>query len=264
MDDISAHSGSLSVSSLSPSQQEWLAGDAPPCPILTAQPDPSNSATSCEAQRITDPPAPLAAAAASDLSTPAPDNLDAHAPDRIVEAILFAADSPITPSRLADLAGLESAAQARTCVDALNARYAAGGMTFRIEMIARGYQMLSLPAYQPYVARLREQHGENRLSPAAMETLAIIAYKQPIIRADVEAIRGVACGEVINRLREVGLVRAVGRAEIVGRPMLYGTTKRFLDLFGLPDLADLPPLEALRVRAAASQPSDVAAGASAA
>jgi segregation and condensation protein B len=92
------------------------------------------------------------------------------------------------------------------------------------------------------------QRAQTRLSPAALETLSIIAYKQPIIRADIEAIRGVAVGEVLNRLREMGLVRIVGRAEVVGRPLLYGTTKKFLDVFGLADLEDLPPLEALNLR----------------
>ena len=78
--------------------------------------------------------------------------------------------------------------------------------------------------------------------------MSIIAYKQPVIRADIEAIRGVGCGEVVNRLREMGLIKIVGRAEIVGRPILYGTTRKFLDVFGLADLDDLPPLETLTLR----------------
>ncbi|MFN0137725.1 MAG: SMC-Scp complex subunit ScpB [Phycisphaerae bacterium] len=171
-------------------------------------------------------------------------------PERIIEAILFASDSPVMPARLADVAGLENSAAAVECVEKLNAQYAAIGLAFRIEKIARGYQMMTIASYQPYLARLHQQAGESRLSDAALETLSIIAYKQPMIRADVEAIRGVAAGDGINRLRAMGLVKIVGRAEIVGRPILYGTTKKFLDMFGLADLNDLPPLEALRVRPA--------------
>lgn len=171
-------------------------------------------------------------------------------PERIIEAILFSSDSPLTPARLADVAGLEKPAAVVDCIDKLNAQYASLGLAFRIEKIARGYQLMTLASYQPYVARLHQQAGESRLSDAALETLSIIAYKQPIIRADVEAIRGVAAGDGINRLRAIGLVKIVGRAEIVGRPILYGTTKKFLDMFGLADLGDLPPLEALRVRPA--------------
>jgi segregation and condensation protein B len=138
-------------------------------------------------------------------------------------------------------------------------------LSFRIEEIARGYQMMTLPRFQPWLAKLTAQRVQTRLSPAALETLSIVAYKQPIIRADIEAIRGVAAGEVLNRLREMGLVRIVGRAEVVGRPLLYSTTKKFLDVFGLADLDDLPPLEALnlRRRSVKADESDSAAGESA-
>ncbi|MFA5293291.1 MAG: SMC-Scp complex subunit ScpB, partial [Phycisphaerae bacterium] len=88
--------------------------------------------------------------------------------------------------------------------------------------------------------------GDNNLSPAALETLAIIAYKQPIIRADIESIRGVACGEMVRSLMYKGLVKIVGKAEILGRPLLYGTTKKFLEVFGLNDLKDLPKAEELK------------------
>jgi segregation and condensation protein B len=134
----------------------------------------------------------------------------------------------------------------------LNDKYRAAGLSFRIEEIAHGYQMLTQPQFKPWLARLAKQQAQTRLSGAALETLSIVAYKQPVIRADIEAIRGVACGEVLNRLREMGLVRIVGRAEIVGRPMLYGTTRKFLDVFGLADLDDLPPMEMLTIRRAAA------------
>lgn len=170
--------------------------------------------------------------------------------DQVIEALLFSSDTPLSAARLAELAGDGSTRNVTRRIAALNEKYAAAGLSFRIEEIARGYQMMTLPAYRPWLEKLNHQRTQTRLSPAALETLAIIAYKQPTTRADIESIRGVACGEVLNRLREMGLVRIVGRAEIVGRPMLYGTTRRFLDIFGLADLDELPPMEALSLRAA--------------
>lgn len=175
----------------------------------------------------------------------APDTAPEPSPEQVVEALLVASDAPLSAAKLAELADLSGAREAERIVAALNDKYAALGLSFRVEEIARGYQLLTRPAFSPWLAKLDKHRAQNRLSAAAMETLAIVAYKQPIIRADIEAIRGVASGEVLNRLREIGLVRIVGRAEIVGRPILYGTTKKFLDVFGLPDLESLPPMEAL-------------------
>lgn len=174
----------------------------------------------------------------------------------VIEALLFSTDVPLSAARLGELLGGVSVGEVRRHVEELNARYERAGLSFRIEPIARGYQMMTLPQYKPWIARLVRQHAETRLGEAALETLAIIAYKQPIIRADIDAIRGVSCSEVLARLREMGLVRVVGRAEVVGRPLLYGTTRRFLDVFGLSDLKDLPPMESfkLRPKAAASTP----------
>jgi segregation and condensation protein B len=94
--------------------------------------------------------------------------------------------------------------------------------------------------------KLVKVRSENKLSPAALETLAIIAYKQPIMRVDIEAIRGVVCGEMVRQLIDKGLVKIAGRAQVLGRPLLYGTTKRFLDVFGLNSLKDLPTAEDLK------------------
>ncbi len=105
--------------------------------------------------------------------------------------------------------------------------------------------MLTLPEYGEYLGKLHHREADTKLTKAALETLAIIAYKQPILRADIEAIRGVACGETIRSLMEKHLVRIAGRAEEPGRPILYGTTKRFLELFGLNSLKDLPQAEEL-------------------
>lgn len=175
---------------------------------------------------------------------------DAVRPEQVIEALLFASDTPLSLTRLAELAGITSLRDVRLHIAELNAKYMAARLSFRIEEIARGFQMLTQPAFQPWLARLAQQQAQTRLSPAALETLSIVAYKQPVIRADIEAIRGVGCGEVLNRLRELGLVKIVGRAGIVGRPLLYGTTRKFLDVFGLADLDDLPPLEALALRRA--------------
>lgn len=169
-------------------------------------------------------------------------------PMRVVEALLFAADAPLSAAKLAELVGAGTQTEVRLAIASLNDQYRDLGMSFRIEEIAKGYQMMTLAEYRPWLAKLNRQRSETRLSDAALETLAIVAYKQPIIRADIESIRGVACGDSLNKLRDLGLVRIIGRADVVGRPMLYGTTKKFLDLFGLADLDDLPPMEALKLR----------------
>jgi segregation and condensation protein B len=165
--------------------------------------------------------------------------------ESIVEAILFATDSPLPAARIAQIVGVGDAKSVRKHVQALNKEYQASGRSFRIEEIAKGYQMLTLPAYNNWLSKVLRARAETKLSPAALETLAIIAYKQPILRADVESIRGVAAGEVINRLREMNLVKIVGRAEELGRPMLYGTTRKFLEVFGLNSLDDLPNVDVL-------------------
>ena len=172
-----------------------------------------------------------------------------------VETILFASDTPVKLSRMV-LVGQLTPRAIRDAVETLNARYEETACTFRIEEIAGGYQMLTRPEYHDIVARLVESKRDMRLSQAAMETLAIVAYRQPILRADVEAIRGVASGEVIRGLMERQLLKIVGRADVIGRPMLYGTTTRFLELFGLRGLEDLPKVEELRSGAAAAAPDE--------
>ncbi len=166
--------------------------------------------------------------------------------DSVVEAILFAADEPMTASRLVSVLEAGSIKQVRRSVKQLNKKYARANCAFRIEEIAGGYQMMTLPAYNPWLRKLLRVRTDNKLTQAALETLAIVAYKQPLIRADIEAIRGVASGEVLRNLMYKGLVKIVGRAEVLGRPMLYGTTRRFLDVFGLKSLKDLPNVEELK------------------
>ncbi len=163
-----------------------------------------------------------------------------------VEAILFASDSALPASKIAQVGELGGQRAVKQAVATLNERYEQVGAAFRIEEIGGGYQMLTQSRYHDVLERLTKARGDSKLSQAAMETLAIIAYRQPILRADVEAIRGVASGEVLRGLLEKGLVKIVGRAEVIGRPMLYGTTRRFLDVFGLGSLEDLPRVEELR------------------
>ena len=165
--------------------------------------------------------------------------------ESVTEAVLFASDEPLTVNRLADIVGT-NVKQLRKLIENLNEKYEANNSSFRIEQIAGGYQMLTLSCYNHWLKRLLRARSESRLSPAALETLAIVAYKQPAIRADVEAIRGVAVGEVLRSLMQKGLVKIVGRAEVLGRPMLYGTTKKFLQTFGLNTLKDLPKIEELK------------------
>ncbi|MGH7131220.1 MAG: SMC-Scp complex subunit ScpB [Phycisphaerales bacterium] len=128
----------------------------------------------------------------------------------------------------------------RQAVEALNAIYATSGRTFRVEPVAGAYRLMTRPDYSQLIATFHGQGASSRLSKAAVETLAIIAYKQPATRAQLEAVRGVACGEVLRSLMERRLVTIVGRAEELGRPILYGTTRSFLEAFGLSSLKDLP------------------------
>jgi segregation and condensation protein B len=182
---------------------------------------------------------------AADVEAPA---ADPHARDARLarlEAALFLADEPLTARRLADALGLADAAEARALVERLKELYDLDGTAFQVEEIAGGYQLLTRPQYHHWLLRLKRTGHEVRLTPAALETLAVIAYKQPIMRAEVETIRGVACSELIRQLMEKGLVRVAGRHDSLGRPQLYGTTKRFLQAFGLNTLKDLPEVESL-------------------
>lgn len=165
--------------------------------------------------------------------------------ESVVEAVLFAGDEPLTAERLAKIVEI-SVRQVNQHIKSLNEKYRANNNAFHIEPIAGGYQMLTLPAYNYWLKKLLRARSDSKLTPAALETLAIIAYKQPLIRADIEAIRGVAAGDMIRGLMYKGLVKIVGKAEVLGRPMLYGTTKRFLETFALNTLKDLPKIEELK------------------
>jgi segregation and condensation protein B len=182
----------------------------------------------------------------------APEELDGDAENsgsfaavdlRLLEALLFSTHHPLTAGRLAELMDLPATKPVRQAIKDLNAQYEESHRSFRVEQVAGGYQLLTLPEFGEHLQKLHQREIDTKLTKAALETLASIAYKQPILRADIEAIRGVACGETIRSLMEKRLVNIAGRAEEPGRPILYGTTKRFLEVFGLNTLKDLPQSE---------------------
>lgn len=162
-----------------------------------------------------------------------------------LEAVLMMADEPLSAGRLGEILGCDSP-DVRKRAAQLQKLFETDGSAFQVDLIAGGYRLLSHRAFQPWLARLRSTGGDLRLSSTAMEALAVIAYRQPVMRAELEKIRGVACGEIIRQLMEKGLVRIAGRDTSLGRPQLYGTTKRFLMAFGLNTLKDLPAVDVMR------------------
>ena len=158
-----------------------------------------------------------------------------------VEAILFAAGEPVHPKEIASALGegLDEEAVA-AAVDALSRALDERRSALHVERVAGAFRLATRSELGAQVRQFFRQRNRTRLSPAALETLAIVAYRQPVLRADVEKIRGVACGEVLRTLQERGLVRVAARADLPGAPLLYGTTQRFLEAFGLRDLQDLP------------------------
>jgi len=164
----------------------------------------------------------------------------------ILEALLFAVDAPLTAAKLADAIEGATTAGVRAALYELQTQYHEEGRGFVLEEIAGGFQLLSRPEYAPYLEKLQKKQSHVKLSSAALETLAIVAYRQPVSRADIEAIRGVEVGPILRMLVEKGMIKIVGRQEVIGRPFLYGTTRRFLERFGLKSLKELPQAEQLR------------------
>lgn len=173
-----------------------------------------------------------------------------------IEAALLVSDGPLTARRLVQLATLADAAEARRLVDRLNLAYERDGTAFRIERVASGYRLLTQPQFAFWLGKLHHRQAELKLSPPALETLAIVAYRQPMTRSEVESIRRVQCADMLKHLMDRSLVRIAGEEDTLGRPFLYETTRQFLELFGLRDLDDLPGADALRKPRAVSSQDD--------
>ncbi len=163
-----------------------------------------------------------------------------------VEAALFVADGALSLRRLSQIALLADDREAQEIVDQLNNSYDEDKSAFRIERVATGYRLLTRAVFSRWLSKIHQRQSELKLSPPAMETLTIVAYRQPITRADVEQIRGVQCSEMLKQLMERGMVRIVGEDDSLGRPYLYGTTRQFFEIFGLTNLNDLPMADELR------------------
>jgi len=165
----------------------------------------------------------------------------------IIEALIFASDEPIDTQTILNIIKsvdkeeeLELYSLVENAIEELNQFYEENGVAFRIIKIAKGYQFATRPEFSRYVGFMNTERRQKRLSQAALETLAIIAYKQPITKPEIERIRGVNADYILSTLLEKNLICIKGRAETVGRPLLYGTTDEFLKYFGISDISDLP------------------------
>lgn len=170
-----------------------------------------------------------------------------------LEAALYLAREPVSVRRLAKLARVADGTRARVLLKELKQLHVQEGSAFRVEQIAGGFQLLTRGPFGPWVRRLLESPPDTRLSSPAMETLAVVAYRQPVTRAEIEAIRGVGCEEMLRHLLDRDFVAIGGRADELGRPNVYVTTRRFLQAFGLARIEDLPAI-------ATAEPSAMAAG----
>lgn len=160
-----------------------------------------------------------------------------------LEAALFSADEPLPIRRLTEVAELKDATETRSRVAQLREHLKLSRSAFLLVEIAGGYQLLTDASYLPWLSRVRKPGHAARLTPALMETLTVLAYKQPLTRAELDGIRGVDCGDLLKSLSERGLVRAAGRQDSLGRPQLYITSKLFMAHFGFNTLGELPPLD---------------------
>jgi len=172
---------------------------------------------------------------------------------QIIEALLFAADGPLTLTRLAEITAQDETA-IQQAIDDLNRTYVQTARSFRVSRVAQGYQLYTLPEYADWIRKLYAHTRIQRLSAAALEVLAIIAYQQPVTRPEIEQLRGVDCSAPLLTLLERGLIVTAGRAHRPGNPFLYRTTREFLRYFGLESLDDLPRLEELGQFLASREP----------
>ena len=178
---------------------------------------------------------------------------------KIIETLLFITDRPVKPTRLAEVTQTDTR-RVREIIRELQDEYVSQNRAVQIVEIAGGFQMATKAEYGRWVRRLYNEKMTTKLSNAALETLAIIAYKQPITRAEMEAIRGVDVAGPLERLLERSLVRVVGKKDTIGRPMVYGTTDEFLRLFGLNKIAELPDLQTFAAKTLQEKQEDLPFG----
>lgn len=192
--------------------------------------------------------APWHPALRGEISTcsPAGEPQDEEALIAQLEAVLFLAREPLSTRKLAKLAKLADGTQARTLLKQLRKRHDARASAMQVVEVAGGVRLMTRPQLADWIRRLHGSSEELRLTAPALETLSVVAYRQPVLRAEIEAIRGVQCGEILRVLMERELLRIVGRSEELGRPFQYGTTKNFLQVFGLRSLEQLPSVDQIR------------------
>ncbi|MCP5060592.1 MAG: SMC-Scp complex subunit ScpB [bacterium] len=179
--------------------------------------------------------------------------MDRQQQKQIVEALILASPEPVSAQRLAQIVPYLKPAKAKELVAELGEEYKEQERAFEVWEVAGGYQIRTRPDFSGYLRALQAERP-LRLSRAALETLSVIAYKQPVTRAEVEHVRGVDAGATVKSLVDRKLVRVAGHREVPGRPMLYATTKRFLEVFGLPKLDDLPTLREIEELLPAADP----------
>lgn len=175
---------------------------------------------------------------------------------QLIEAALFAAARPVTAEELVTLDADASLHDVTAALEQLREHYDFDGHGVEVVELGGGYQILSRPAFAAAIERAQLNGRQQRLTAAMLETLAVIAYRQPVGRAEIEEIRGVSASGVLRSLQERGLIEVTGRSEGLGRPLLYGTTPLFLELLGLPDLANLPRVEELTIALSPSRPEE--------
>lgn len=225
-------------------QQDPLSQEEPLQGTVASQADTSPAQESTPAEEMED----------------APQMLQTEDLKKIVETLLFITDRPVKPARLADVIDGTNIKQVREIIQTLQDEYIQQGRAMQIIEVGGGFQMATKPEYGRWVRKLYNEKMTTKLSNAALETLAIVAYKQPITRAEMEAIRGVDVAGPLERLLERSLVRVVGKKDTVGRPMVYGTTDEFLRMFGLNKLAELPDLQVFAAKTVHEKQEDLPFG----
>lgn len=236
------------AAAVSPAPEETpaQASDATPAPQDAAS-EPAKEAPSAQENH-------------SASSFPSGDLLETDDLKKIIETLLFITDRPVKPSRIADVVETADARRVREIIRELQEEYASQGRAVQIVELGGGFQMSTKPEYGRWVRRLYNEKMTTKLSNAALETLAIVAYKQPITRAEMEAIRGVDVAGPLERLLERALVRVVGKKDTVGRPMVYGTTDEFLRMFGLNKISELPDLQVFAAKTLHEKQEDLPFG----